>query len=495
MNLPGSPFSFPSALPLNERLQFCLRVIGQYREELPRLRAATTILKRQKKKAEDEIGYWKQKYQEERGHKEHLEKENDRLKREIEKLTKTTNRYRASLFDHGNFKAPVTEERKSKGGQPGHADTNREHRDDAASFVKTRLFLAVCPWCRKPVGRVNGTQQKQLIDIILNPQVVKLIVESERQWCPTCRKEVSATDERSLPFTEYGINTFMMAMLLRYRCLLSLSKISLVFAVGYGLSISESGLLAVFTQAKQYLAARYDELKAIVRKGEILYTDETGWHVRGEGAWMWIMASNEATVYVAAESRGKGVAREIYGTSQAYAMHDGYASYATTIPPDKQLYCWAHILRFAYEETGEKPNGHENIHIRDALVDIYHLKHAERYQSHPEQLETEASERIDRLIAITSEDSIVTAILRRLRDQRDGLIRALVVTPNGTNNFAEQELRPMALARRISYGSDTYAGMETTAILSSVVQTFMRTKRDEFFPLLQASLRDGFAKP
>lgn len=427
--------------------------------------------------------------------RDRLKKEEEHLRQEIERLTKTTNRYRASLFDHGNFRSPQDQEKKSRGGQPGHTDTNRETREDGASFVRTRLFLAACPRCRRPVHRVNATQEKQLIDIILNPQVVKLIVESERQWCGSCRKEVSATDERSLPFTEYGINAFMMAMLLGYRCLLPLSKISLVFAVGYGLTISESGLVSLFRQARQYLGHRYEELKAIVRKGEILYTDETGWQVKGTGAWMWIMASDEATVYVAAESRGKGIAREMYGTSQAYAMHDGYASYATTIPPDKQLYCWAHILRFAYEETVDKPATEESVHIRDALVEVYHLRLTKPYTTNPRMLRDEVALRIDRLLRIRSDDQSTQHMLTRLRQQRDGLIRALVVSPNGTNNFAEQELRPMALARRISYGSDTYTGMETTAILSSVVQTLMRTKRDEFFPLLQASLREGFAKP
>lgn len=265
-----------------------------------------------------------------------LKKEEEQLRREIEKLTKTTNRYRASLFDRGNFKTPAAQDKKPKGGQPGHTNTNRETRADAASFARTHLFLASCPRCRTPVHRVNAIQHKQLIDIILNPQVVKLIIESERQWCGTCRQEVSARDARSLPFTEYGINTFMMALLLRYRCLLSLSKITMVLSIGYGLHISESGLVSLFVQAKTYLGSWYEELKRIVRAGHILYTDETGWHVRGIGAWMWIMASEAATVYVAAESRGKGIAKEMYGTSQAYAMHDGYASYTTTIPPDKR---------------------------------------------------------------------------------------------------------------------------------------------------------------
>ncbi len=493
MYLPTSRFSFPDHLRPEERLPFCLRVMDQYRKELPQLRTVTTVLKRQKQKAENETAYWKFRYQEKQKENETLKHEIGKLKQEIDKLTKTTNRYRASLFDHGNFHSPTAEDKKSKGGQSGHADTNREQTDDVSRYEHRRVHATSCFRCGHALRRVSAVQQKTLIDIILNPHVVKLIVESERQWCSACRTEVSARDEHSLPFTEFGINTFMMALLLRYRCLLSLSKISMVLAIGYGLDISESGLVSLFRQAHRYLGSRYEELKGIVRKGEILYADETGWQVRGTGAWMWIMASDEATVYVAAESRGKGIATELYGTSQAYAMHDGLASYTSAIPKDKHLYCWAHLLRFCFEETMGKPNGHESIHIRDTLVSVYRLTKDPRYREDPEALVQKAEKYIDRLLMHPSADGTAGILQHRLREQRDGLIRALVVTSNGTNNFAEQELRPIALSRKISYGSDTYTGMETTALLASVVQTLVRTKREEFFPTLHAYLRAGVA--
>lgn len=493
MYLPRSHFSFPSTLHPDHRLQFCLRVMSQYRRELPSLRAATTILKRQKKKAENETIYWKTKYQEKQKENETLKKDIGKLQQEIEKLTKTTNRYRASLFDHGNFKVPVEEEKKSKGGQPGHADTNREEREDPQQYPRKRIFLRICSHCGTRLRRASAVQQKILLDIVLNPHVVKLIIESERQRCGHCKKEVSARDEQSLPFTEYGMNTFMMTLLLRYRCLLPLSKIAVVCAIGYGLPISESGLVSLFRQAKIYLGTRYEELKTIVRKGHVMYTDETGWQVKGKGAWMWIMVNDDATVYYAAESRGKGIAKELYGNSQAYSMHDGLASYVNAIPKTKQLYCWSHLLRFCFEEAVEKPRGHESIHIRDTLVAAYHLKKDPRYQDNPKRREQDVRRRIDSLLIRPSTDPTTRALQHRLMEQRDGLIRALFVTPNGTNNFAEQELRPIALSRKISYGSDTYTGMETTAVLSSIVQTLVRTKRDQFFPLLKTSLHAGFA--
>ena len=428
--------------------------------------------------------------------KKRLEKENEKLEREIEKYSKTMNRYQVALFDHGNFQSPKNNdgEKKKKGGQLGHTNTNREQNENLEDYTHKRVFACVCMTCGKRLPRVNATQQKILLDIILNPQVVKLIIESERQWCGKCRKEVSAADKSSLPFTEYGINTFMMALLLRYRCLLPLSKISCVFEIGYGLQISKSGLVSLFEQASIYLGEKYQELKKNVRGGKIMYEDETGWQVRGKNAWMWIMANENATVYVAAESRGKGVASEMYGASNAYSMHDGYAGYTNTIPHDKQLYCWAHMLRFSYEETVNQSSNSQSIKIRDALVEIYHLKKNSQYREDLKLLEQEARARINQLLLQKTEDPASRNILHRLECQHDGLIRALTISPNGTNNFAEQELRPIALMRKTTFGSNTYRGMEITAVLASIVQTTTRTKQSSFFPTLASSLRQGFAK-
>lgn len=482
----NSPFVIPKSIAPQQQLKFCLSVIDRYRHELPQLRILTTQQSQHQKRNDDELSNMQEKYRQAKAEIERLKNENEKLKSEIEQLTKTTTRYRASLFDHGNFHDPVSEEKKMKGGQIGHANTNREQNDNPQNYVKKHLFLETCPDCGKQLSRVNATKQKLLLDIVLNPEIVKLLLESERQWCGNCHKAVSAQNDQSLPFTEYGINTFMMTLLLRYRCLLPLSKISMVLKTAYGLPISNSGVNSLFRQAKKYLGTKYSELAESVRDGQIMYSDETGWYVRGKGVWMWIMANDQATVYVAAESRGGGIAREMYGTSQAYSMHDGYSSYTAVIPKDKHLYCWAHMLRFGYEETVGKSKHARSVKIRDELTSIYHLVKDPKYHGYPEKLEGEIGSRMDILLSLKPKDQSSLNILDRLRKQRDGLIRSLLISPNGTNNFAEQELRPLALSRKISYGSDTYTGMETTATLASIVQTIYRTKRDDFFPELRS---------
>ena len=418
-----------------------------------------------------------------------LEQENERLKGELEQSQKTKHRYQVALFDHGNFRQRQTGPKKPKGGQVGHRDTNREARPVQPVKEVVRLFAPVCGNCGQALARVQATRRKELVDIVLQPQVVQVLLESERQWCGQCQREVVARDPRSLPFTEYGLNTFLLVMILRFKCHASLAKIASVLSISHGLALSKATVCNLLTQAKRYLKGQYDQLIAAVRAGAVMYADETGWLVHGQPAWMWLMANEEVTVYFAAESRGKGIAADLYGNSQAFAMHDGLASYTNALPQEKHLYCWAHVLRFAHEETVLEPEGSPARKFTAQLVKVYHLKQA-LSASDPTSLEEQVRTALESLLAVPSQSVAIHNIQARLRMQKEGLIRSLLVTPDGTNNLAERELRPMVITRRISNGSDTFGGMETSAVLASVVHTAAK-KGGQVLATLQRSLREG----
>lgn len=484
-----SYFILPSGKSLEEQVDFCLSVINRYRLELPLLRRQNDHLQKQQENREKEIVFWKEKYQQEKDRVKKKEEEISKLKVEIERLTKTNQRYQVALFDHGNFKSPQEENKKEKGGQIGHEDTNREKNQDYTLFPRKRLFLKTCVFCHHPLKRVSSVKQKILLDIVLNPRVVKMVLESERQWCPQCQKEVNAKDTRSLPFTEYGLNAFLVVLILRFKCHLSLFNISQAITISHGLSLSKSDVASILLQAKVYLRGRYESLIALVRKNEVLYSDETGWLVKGQSAWLWIMASDNTTVYFAAESRGGGIAQEMYGESQAYTMHDGFASYTKSAPLAKQCYCWAHFLRFCFEETVNQKKNSLAVNLRDQLVEIYHLK-SQRTDLNPRQLKDLLTQNLNVLLRISSTHSAIISIQKRLRVQKEGLVNSLLFTPNGTNNLAEQELRPMVLNKKISFGSDTFEGLETSAILGSIIQTWGRQK-DRSLSQLRLYFQEG----
>lgn len=486
MDYSAQPFRFPAGLSQEEYLSFSLQVIAKYRQELPYLRRSTTILKNQNEKLDDEATYWKEKYKE-------AIKENETLKKEIEKLTKTKSRYQVSLFDHGNFHHPDKKDKKPSGGQIGHGNTNPDKQRNYAFYTRQKIYAKNCGQCGKHLSRVKAIKQKILMDIQINTQTLQVIVESERQWCGNCRKEVHAHHPQSLPFTEYGINTFMAVMYLRFKGKQSKQTIAATLTGLFGFTISPSGVGTFLTQAREYLKAKYEELKLAIRSGEIMYNDETGWRVRGKSAWMWIMANDKTTVYVAAESRGKGIMEEMYGNSKSYSMHDGYAGYTNTVPINKQLYCWAHVLRFVYEETILEKKGSAAHFLKERLVTLY-----QTIRSHPQWTKNQKEQLLEKelniLLAIPAETQTIKNILHRLKTQKNGLIRALLVTKDGTNNLAERELRPLAISRNISYGSGNYSGMETTAILASITQTITRDTIKPFLPTLQSYLHTGIQK-
>lgn len=485
-------FSLPE---YTQRLRIDLRKATIYNETLKRVhlnhKQKIEELTKENKKLKQEIGT--------------LKKDKEKLKEEIGKLTKTNSRYKVGLFDHGNFKSPdLKANKKVKGGQAGHGNTNKDNQRNYASFSHQRIYAKSCGKCGENLLRAKGLKEKVLIDIVINTKTLQMIIQSERQWCIKCHKEVRANHPQSLPFSEYGINIFMTVCYLRFKGKQSFLTIATTLNSLFGLSISKSGVGTLLKQAKEYLQDKYEELKKAIRHGEIMYNDETGWRVRGKSAWMWIMVTPDTkqtngntqsgtTIYVPAESRGKGIMEEMYGNSKAYSMHDGYAGYTNTVPKDKQLYCWAHVLRFVYEETIlEKKESVANS-LKEKLVNLY-----QTIRSNPQWTKNQKEQLLEKefneILAIPQDNQTIKNILHRLRAQKDGLIRALLVTQDGTNNLAEREIRPLAINRNISYGSDTYQGMETTAIIASITQTITRDKTKSFFPTLQSYLHKGIQK-
>jgi hypothetical protein len=81
-------------------------------------------------------------------------------------------------------------------------------------------------------------------------------------------------------------------------------------------------------------------------------------------------------------------------------------------------------------------------------------------------------------------------IQARLRVQREGLINSFLYTPDGTNNLAERERRPMVINKKISNGSNTLTGMETSAIVGSIVQTVSKKVKNRI-PKITSYMREG----
>src|SRR4051812_29077482 len=98
---------------------------------------------------------------------------------------------------------------------------------------------------------------------------------------------------------------------------------------------------------------------------------------------------------------------------------------------------------------------------------------------------------LDRLLVGDYTDPDNARLAKRLRKQRDHLLRFLDHEGVGaTNNLAEREVRPAVVAWKLSAGNRTEAGAETHAVLASVLRTCRRQGRDSL-GVLGELLRHG----
>ena len=148
------------------------------------------------------------------------------------------------------------------------------------------------------------------------------------------------------------------------------------------------------------------------------------------------------------------------------------------------------MVRFVFEETVKLSPEHPACEIRDRLVDLY-LTIRKYPEWTPEKKEATMRKELDSLIAIQSNEETIKNIQYRITTQKEGLILALLVTEDGTNNLAEREFRQLVISRYISFGSASFEGMEITAMLSSILQTIHRDKERPFLPTLKEYLVTG----
>src|SRR3989344_7046582 len=95
-----SVFKYPKTIiEDSEKISFLKEIINKYRKELPYLRHSLSVNQNQIKAKDEIIQYWKKKYKDEKQISNTLKKENNNLRQEIEKITKTNARYQVSLFD------------------------------------------------------------------------------------------------------------------------------------------------------------------------------------------------------------------------------------------------------------------------------------------------------------------------------------------------------------------------------------------------------------
>lgn len=410
--------------------------------------------------------------------KEQIEKEFDATKKEFEEFKAKHNSTVSQLQKALKIKIDKKTEVKKLGAPVGHKGYAR-HIPERIDVIKA-LIPEECPDCGTQLGETQEVRSRYLTDIKLTSKVKTTRYDIHRKYCKKCKKLVEKPIPNALPHARFGLNLMLLIMYLRLGLRLPCNKICEFLLTIYSLKISEGEVIHVMKQLAREYGDYYVKLENMLKLARVKHTDSTSWRVNGKNYFAWVFIAAGVVLYKIRKRNNSRVPLSVFGTKQkgntlVIDRHSALRALAKKAGFLLQL-CWAHILADSKELA--KNFGSEGKYVHKHLKQVYQLA---------TNIEKGLPEHIDALkgeIFLLTQRHYKSTIIRRFvnnlwnRD-RENLFR-FVTDPDvaSTNNISERELRALVIIRKISNGSRSPRGANATALLLSIVQTLRFQKKN-----------------
>lgn len=427
--------------------------------------------------------------------KTRIEEEKARIEKEKASVEKEFREFKAAhslTVDHLRQAMRIKPERahsgKPLGAQKGHTGYTRripERIDHIRELTPSR-----CPHCDTPLpGKAVRRRSRTVTDIHLLTAAQTTQYNLNGKWCPTCHKIVDPTIPEALPHARFGLNLMLLTMYLRLGLRLPGNKVCEYFATLHNINISEGEVVNILRLlAKQY-GPYYTTLETLVRHARVKHTDSTSWRINGRNYYAWAFIAAGVVLYKIRKRNNHKAALSVLGRAHpgdtlVVDRHSAYRTLAKKAGYKLQL-CWSHILEDSRElKTHFGAEGH---YTHRRLKTIYHQAKNLDHKATPEQVQ-----QLQGMIIELTQRHYTHPTVRRFVNNlatRDleNLFR-FTTDPNidPTNNISERELRAIVIIRKISNGSKSTRGANTTAMLLSIIQTFRYNKENPLKGLKQA---------
>lgn len=331
-------------------------------------------------------------------------------------------------------------------------------------------------------------------DIPLPIQKIVIRHEVEVGYCRSCKKQSSGMiipSKKSI----LGDNVKKYVCILSIANRLSHSQIRENIKDIFDIDISIGEIGNILETEANNLRPEYQALKESVLTQTGTHYDETGWKVQkeeqGKFAWVATGTENFDTVFSLGRSRGKGNIEEI-GKGKL-GISDDYGAYKNSFV-EHQL-CWAHPQRKLRDLAGSEEFGKRK---KNQILKTYQ-SFSNLYQNIRKKIDNEISPlpssgfstylktKFQNIFTKISEPhnldptplSKLKISLRKNKQKYFTFLNHLGIPID--NNKAERALRHLVIKRKISFGSKTQRGAETTSILASVILSLKWNNPNDWF--------------
>jgi transposase len=364
------------------------------------------------------------------------------------------------------------------GAKPGHCGHGRR-RIPEAEVTRHRSVSGPqrCPYCGGPLDP-KGSKARTIIEVDpVRKEVVRY--ELEQCDCSHCQRTFTARPAGVFAKGLFGNRLLAHLALEHYVQGVTLGRLSA------SLGITQGSLWAALHQLARRLASVPERLLLEYRAAPVKHADETGWRTDGHNGYAWLFCTDRVSLFRFRQSRCASVAQEVFGTQRlpGTLVVDRYNGYNQA--PCLIQYCYSHLLREVQDLGREFPELSEVLQFvarfAPMLAEAIQLRAQGLTVAAFGQRALELKMDIKTLVHSPAQHPGIQKIQNIFREKAARLYHwSKKAAIPADNNRAERELRPLVIARKISFGSQSEQGALTREILMSVLLTLRKRTADAF---------------
>lgn len=424
------------------------------------------------------------------------QQEIDRLKEEVlrlkERLRYQERNAREAPFGSSTPSAKLAvkpnsleDNQKKKGGaKPGHAGYGRSPPPpQEITRTERRMAPKHCPHCGTRLLS-KGFKKRTVIDVVPAKKEV-VVYELEQCQCPGCQRAVSALAPGVFPKGLFGNRLLAYVAQEHFVHGTTMGRLARQFKLHRGSLLGAMhGLAARLKPALERLVKEY-------RQAPVKHADETGWRNDGKNGYAWLFCTALISLFRFRQSRSAQVAMDVFGPQRlpGTLVVDRYAGYNKVLC--RMQYCYAHLLREVQDLGKEFTQQPEVQQFVQTLAPLLAQAMKLRTQGLKLLEFRQQAGALKALIVACVQTAAQHPGIQKIQDlfrQNAHRLYQWARHPSipAENNRAERELRPLVIARKISFGSQSEQGLQTREVLMSLLHTLAKRSEDPFEKFTQA---------
>src|SRR5450759_628585 len=196
------------------------------------------------------------------------------------------------------------------GGQKGHPGHGRKLMSSEHVQRVVVCKPDSCQVCGALLLGEDPAPQRHQVSEIPHPEPVITEYQLHTLTCLACGAQTSGQWPKEMPVGSFGARTQAMVSYLGGRFGLSHRDIVELMAVGFHIQMGLGSVPAQEQAVSEALQAPVEEAQSYVQQQGSANVDETGWHVSGKPAWLWVDATRFVTAFLLMATRSaEGVKR------------------------------------------------------------------------------------------------------------------------------------------------------------------------------------------